>query len=145
MRAPRGQGRGDLKTLEEQTRWLHQGRGQVWEEGRGLARRCPMGEGPKRAMGGVQTAVLHSSLSFQGRSELLKTPTSAKLPGSWPQCPPLSCVSNWLVAATPPMPSTSASLGRKSTAPVGGTPNRPCSTPSRVEAVLSKFPGWFFA
>lgn len=63
--------------------------------------------------------------SSQGRSELLKTPTSAKLPGSWPPCHRLSFVSNWPVAVTPPMPSTSASLGRRSMAPVSGSPFRP--------------------
>lgn len=97
-----------------------------------------MGEGPQTALGGAQAAALHSRLSLQGRSELPKTPTSARPPGSWPRCPPLSCVSDWPAAATPPTPSTSASPGRRSTAPVGGSPGRPSSSPSRAEAALSK-------
>lgn len=58
---------------------------------------------------------------FQGKSELLKTPTSAKLPGSWPLCHLLSFVSSWPVAVTPHMPSISASLGRRFMAPVSGS------------------------
>lgn len=86
-----------------------------------------------RGLGGG--GVTGSSLSSQGRSELLKTPTSARLPGSWPRCPHPSFVSSWPVAVTPPTPSTSASPGRRSTAPVSGGPRRALQ-PVRVEAVL---------
>lgn len=90
-------------------------------EGQGAGRGAGQGEG---AGGGPRTArEVDRFLSFQGRSELLKTPTSARLPGSWPRCHPLSSVSNWPAAATPPTPSTSASLGRRSTAPVSGSPS----------------------
>lgn len=90
------------------------------------AERRPGGRTRGRAGGGggPRTArEVDRFLSFQGRSELLKTPTSARLPGSWPRCHPLSSVSNWPAAATPPTPSTSASLGRRSTAPVSGSPS----------------------
>lgn len=66
-------------------------------------------------------AVASSSLASQGKSELLKTPTSARLPGSWPQCHLPSSASSWQVEVTPPTPSTSASQERRSTAQVSGS------------------------
>lgn len=64
---------------------------------------------------------VHFSLCVeQGRSVPPRIPTSARPPGSWAASPRPSSASNWPAGGTPPTPSTSASPGRRCTAPVSG-------------------------